>query len=142
MVFPDYSTQVQKNRRSYNKVKQKLRALGIRYMLMFPAKLKVIYQGKVLFFVTSESAWDWAMETPNVKPNQNPPWGSAQSPEGYVRSARQHQIREDQRSVSRRRKRSSGETQLDPQRILGDRLLDQRIEAAASDIQQSEDTGD
>ena len=38
MIFPDYSLQVQRNRRSYDKVKQKLRALIIRYMLMYQAK--------------------------------------------------------------------------------------------------------
>ena len=82
MIFPDYSLQVQKNRCSYDKVKQNLRTLEIRYMLVYPAKLKVIYQGKAIFFTTPEEAKDWAMETPNLKPNPVPEWGSSRDHSG------------------------------------------------------------
>ena len=41
MIFPDYTIQVQKARKSYDGVKQKLRYMGLTYLLMFPSKLKV-----------------------------------------------------------------------------------------------------
>mgnify|MGYP002804399224 CR=1 FL=1 len=57
MLFPDYTPQVQKARKTYEAVKIKLRAMGLKYMLMFPAKLKVIHEGKAHFFSTSREAW-------------------------------------------------------------------------------------
>ncbi|KAJ1125185.1 hypothetical protein NDU88_003621 [Pleurodeles waltl] len=45
---------------SYEDVKQKLQALNIRYiryMLLFLAKLKVIYGNSSLFFDTAQQAW-------------------------------------------------------------------------------------
>ena len=49
-------------------------------MLLFSTKLKVLHQGKTLFFATPESAWEWAMETPHKMPNQAPTWGLHKNP--------------------------------------------------------------
>ena len=50
--------------------------MGLKYMLMFPAKLKVIHAGKT-HFSTSQEAWDCATESPLLKCNPVPPWRSA-----------------------------------------------------------------
>ena len=50
MVFPDYTLHIQQQRQLFLAVKQKLRAMQISYVLLFPAKLKVIHNGKTLFF--------------------------------------------------------------------------------------------
>ena len=44
-------------------------------MLLFPSKLKVIFQDKIFFFNSLEAAWDWATEEPKVRLNRPPPWG-------------------------------------------------------------------
>ena len=58
-IFPDYTQQVQQLRQSFLAVKQKLRAMKIKYMLLYPANLKVIYNEKTFFFETPEEVWDW-----------------------------------------------------------------------------------
>ena len=58
MIFPDYSRAVQQRQRSFKEVKQKLRAMNLQYMLLFPARLKVIYQSKTLFFDVPNQAWE------------------------------------------------------------------------------------
>ena len=58
-VYPDYTNKVQQMRKSFIEVKQKLRAMDIRYMLLYPAKLKVISQGKSHFFERPEEVWNW-----------------------------------------------------------------------------------
>ena len=80
MLFPDYTPQVQKARKTYEAVKIKLRAMGLQYMLMFPAKLKVIHEGKTHFFSTSREAWDWATESPHIVCNAVPEWGAGAVP--------------------------------------------------------------
>ena len=72
--------QVQKARKTYEAVKIKLRAMCLKYMLMFPAKLKVLHDGRAHFFSTPQEAWDWATESPNIKCNPAPQWGSGAAP--------------------------------------------------------------
>lgn len=67
MVFPDYSRDVQKLRRTFDPIKVKLCALGIRYMLLFPVKLKVIFQDTTHFFQSPEEVWSWIEEKPRLK---------------------------------------------------------------------------
>ena len=62
MIFPDYSRAVQSRRRSFEEVKQKLRTMNIQYMLLFPARLKVIHHTKTHFFDSPNQAWEWATE--------------------------------------------------------------------------------
>lgn len=56
IIFPDYTKEVQVQRRSYYSVKQKLRALDLPYRLLFPARLRVILQNKTHFFDNPEAA--------------------------------------------------------------------------------------
>ena len=69
-IFPDYTQKVQQLRQSYTGVKQKLRERNVKYMLLYPAKLKIIHNGKTHFFETPEEVWDW-MEI--RKPDRDPP---------------------------------------------------------------------
>ncbi|KAJ1161340.1 hypothetical protein NDU88_001827 [Pleurodeles waltl] len=62
LIFTDYTREVQTRRRSYQQVKQKLRAMQLSYMLLFPAWLKVIMAGRAHFFESPEEAWDWLTE--------------------------------------------------------------------------------
>ncbi|KAJ1205829.1 hypothetical protein NDU88_001255 [Pleurodeles waltl] len=59
LIFPDYTREVQTRRRSYEQVKQKLRAMQLSYMLLFPVRLKVIMADRAHFFESPEEAWDW-----------------------------------------------------------------------------------
>ncbi|KAJ1096185.1 hypothetical protein NDU88_001329 [Pleurodeles waltl] len=45
-IFPDYTNKVQSSQKGFLEVKAKLRAMNIRYMLLYPARLKVISGGK------------------------------------------------------------------------------------------------
>ena len=81
LIFPDYTLQVQKARRNFETVKSKLRTMGLQYRLMFPAKLKVLHNGKSHFFSTPGAAWEWATETPTLVCNDPPPWGTSSTKE-------------------------------------------------------------
>lgn len=50
---------MQKQRRSFDHVKKELRSKDLKYMMLFPAHLKVIAEGKPWFFVTPDEAWVW-----------------------------------------------------------------------------------
>lgn len=54
MFFPDLSVEVQKQRRQYNDVKLKLRALHLDFGLIFPAKMKIFHKGSRHQFNTPE----------------------------------------------------------------------------------------
>ncbi|KAJ1173909.1 hypothetical protein NDU88_005733 [Pleurodeles waltl] len=56
---PDYTREVQLQRKSFMGVKRKLKELGYTYMLLFPAKLKVLHAGSSHSFQTPEAVWDW-----------------------------------------------------------------------------------
>ena len=45
MFFPDLSAEVQKQRKLYDAVKRQLRELNIDFGLIFPAKMRIFYQG-------------------------------------------------------------------------------------------------
>ncbi|KAJ1142661.1 hypothetical protein NDU88_008974 [Pleurodeles waltl] len=49
-IYADYTNKVQTSRKGFMEVKAKLRAMNIRYMLLYPAHLKVISGGKSHFF--------------------------------------------------------------------------------------------
>ena len=70
MIFPDYTLAVQMQCRSYDQVEQKLWAINLCYMLLYPAKLKVINAEKSFFFTSLEEAWMWATEQTPI-----PSWG-------------------------------------------------------------------
>ena len=82
MIFPDYMIQVQKARKTFEAVKIKLRSMGLQYMRMFPAKLRVIHGGKTHFFTTSHAAWDWAKGDPEPQVQPGATLGPLGAPEG------------------------------------------------------------
>lgn len=54
--FPDFTLKVQRERRSFEGIKRVLRDKGIKYMMFFPAKLKVIDGATSRFFTTPAEA--------------------------------------------------------------------------------------
>ncbi|KAJ1190331.1 hypothetical protein NDU88_007069 [Pleurodeles waltl] len=58
-IYPDYTKKVQGSRKGFMEVKAKLQAMNIRYMLLCPARLKVISGGRSHFFERPEEVWRW-----------------------------------------------------------------------------------
>lgn len=56
MFFPDLSADLHKQRRQFDGIKQELRAMDIRYGLMFPAKLRVTFKGQTHIFESPSAA--------------------------------------------------------------------------------------
>ncbi|KAL3975004.1 hypothetical protein ACER0C_023630 [Sarotherodon galilaeus] len=52
MFFPDLSTDLHRRRRGFDRVKQQLRSMNIRYGLIYPAKLRVSSDGLTYVFET------------------------------------------------------------------------------------------
>lgn len=59
MLFPDYSIETQKLNRSFDSVKVALRTRGVKYSVLFPAKLRVVDGEAVWFFNSSKDAVSW-----------------------------------------------------------------------------------
>ena len=59
MLFPDYTAAIQQQRASFMGVKRKLRELQYKYALLFPARLKIMTDGKSHFFDNPPEAWSW-----------------------------------------------------------------------------------
>ena len=68
--FPDFTFQVQQQRRNFLEVKKRLREDGYKYAMMFPAKLRVEGGGRVLFFFKPEAVWDWLDEQKSNKSSE------------------------------------------------------------------------
>ena len=71
--------------RSFVEVKAALRKVGIKYSMMFPAQLRVITDGKTLFFKDPPDAWNWMekrprRETPKQTPSPTTVWADTDSP--------------------------------------------------------------
>lgn len=49
-MYPDFTATVQEERRKFLQVKQKLRQAQIDYALLYPARLRITYQGKQTFY--------------------------------------------------------------------------------------------
>ncbi|KAJ1160284.1 hypothetical protein NDU88_000786 [Pleurodeles waltl] len=58
-IDPDYTNKGQNSRNSFLEVKAKLRAMNIRFMLLYPGRLKVLSGGRSLFFEQPEEVWRW-----------------------------------------------------------------------------------
>lgn len=67
-IFPDFTTEVGKQRASFNNIKQKLRAANVKYGLLFPARLQVSFDNKRHSFDTPEEAEKFYAE--NIAPGQ------------------------------------------------------------------------
>lgn len=124
-IYPDYTHQVQEQRKSFLGVKQKLRAMELQYMLLYPAKLKVLAQGKAHFFESPEEVWEWL----EVRGDGVPPGERGGPKEMWgTRSRRRHR--------SRRRRRSATESTEEPRVTVGadgTMLLEPLLLGAGSD---------
>ena len=107
MIFPDYTFQVQQQRRSFLGAKRKLRDLHIQYMLLFPARLNVIYNEKSHFFDMPEAAWDW-METKHGVSRSNADCPDPGDHPPHKMNGWSEQQRRRRPSAARRRNRSRG----------------------------------
>ncbi|KAJ1143726.1 hypothetical protein NDU88_010031 [Pleurodeles waltl] len=58
-IFPEYTNKAQSSRKGFLEVKAKLCAMNIRYMLLYPSRLKVISGGKTQFLEHPEEVWRW-----------------------------------------------------------------------------------
>ena len=58
-LYPDFTLQVQQQRREFLEVKRALRQQELRYAMLFPAKLRVVADGKVHFFTNPDETWQW-----------------------------------------------------------------------------------
>ncbi|KAJ1109402.1 hypothetical protein NDU88_006763 [Pleurodeles waltl] len=79
-IYPDYTNKVQNSRKGFMEVKAKLRAMSIRYMHLYPARLKVLSGGKAHFFEGPEEVWRWLEMWDKVAPVDRR--GSEASPDG------------------------------------------------------------
>ena len=57
--FPDFSAELQKQRAKFIDIKRRLRALDIKYAMLYPSKLRVEALGSVHFFDLPSSAAQW-----------------------------------------------------------------------------------
>ena len=62
--FPDFTLQVQKQRRSFLEIKRRLREQNYKYAMLYPAKLRVAQGEKAWFFNTAEEAAAWLEQRP------------------------------------------------------------------------------
>lgn len=70
-LYPDYSAALQRQRSSFLGVKRRLRDLGIKYSMIFPAKLRIIDGDRPQFFERPEGALHW-LETRPSRQRQSP----------------------------------------------------------------------
>lgn len=55
LIFPDYSVETQRRRKSFDQVRAMLRQKGVKYSMLFPARLRVQDGERVQFFTRGES---------------------------------------------------------------------------------------
>lgn len=57
-IFPDFTPKVAKHRAAFNKTRELLRDKpGVKYGMLFPAKLRVTLNGKEFMFTDARKAW-------------------------------------------------------------------------------------
>lgn len=64
LMFLDYTMETQRQRRSFDTIKAALRTKGIRYSILFPAKLRVIDGEIVRVFTNPKDANAWSEALP------------------------------------------------------------------------------
>lgn len=64
MLFPDFSAETQRRRRSFTEVKRRLREMELKYSMLYPSRLRVQFKGSVKFFDTPQEACDWLDTNP------------------------------------------------------------------------------
>lgn len=58
-IYPDFSAEIQRQRISFSAVKNHLREEGLKYAMLFPAELRIIYDGKAHFYTSPKEAMAW-----------------------------------------------------------------------------------
>lgn len=58
-IFPDFSAEVQRRRQGFNEAKRRLRIKHLKYSMLFPARLRIESEGRVLFFEDPEVVITW-----------------------------------------------------------------------------------
>ncbi|KAJ1138709.1 hypothetical protein NDU88_005090 [Pleurodeles waltl] len=58
-IYPDYTNREQVARKAFLEAKAKLHSMGLRYMLLYTARLKVILEGTSCFFDIPKDVWQW-----------------------------------------------------------------------------------
>lgn len=64
LLFPDYTMETQRQRRSFDAVKAGLRRRGVKYSILFPAKLRVVDGESIRFFTNPKDAAAWLETLP------------------------------------------------------------------------------
>lgn len=67
LLFPDYTVETQKMRRSFDAVKAAMRSKSIKYSILFPAKLRVVDNEVVRLFTNPREAASWLESLPSLK---------------------------------------------------------------------------
>lgn len=62
IIFPDYTVEIQRQRKAFDHVRGLLRQKGVKYSMLFPARLRV-QEGE--FFTSPREAAAWAKTLPN-----------------------------------------------------------------------------
>lgn len=70
MFFPDLSVDLHRRRRGFDRVKQQLRSMNIRYGIMYPAKLRVTSDGRTREFETPADAEKFIQGLQNTEDSQ------------------------------------------------------------------------
>lgn len=58
-LYPDFSLELQKKRRSFTDVRRRLREKNLVYSMLYPSRPKVIHRGASKFFDSPVEAADW-----------------------------------------------------------------------------------
>lgn len=109
LVFPNYTRSVQQRRQSFTAAKAKLRSLQLQYALLYPARLRVVYQSLTLFFETPEEVFSWTDETVRLRAHTPPNLRPVSPMRNPTREPPKIKSKPSRRSRSRRRSRSESD---------------------------------
>uniref|UniRef100_A0A803K8T1 L1 transposable element RRM domain-containing protein n=1 Tax=Xenopus tropicalis TaxID=8364 RepID=A0A803K8T1_XENTR len=69
-IYPDFSTEVRKQRAKYTEAKRQLKMKQIPYAMLFPARLRITVSGRAHFFTSPEEVIRWLEERPLNSPRR------------------------------------------------------------------------
>lgn len=67
VLFPDFSVDTQRLRRTFDQVKTQLRTKGMKYSMLFPARLRVVDGESTRYFTSPEEASHWLETLPQAR---------------------------------------------------------------------------
>lgn len=67
MMFQDFSIDTQRLRRTFDHVKAQLRTKGLKYSMLFPARLRVVDDETTRYFTSPEEASHWIDTLPGAR---------------------------------------------------------------------------